>query len=208
MRYKKLTGIILKKQNYKEADQILTVWTKEAGKIRILAKSIRKPQSKMNYAVQDLGLCELDVTGQNLVVLIGAKPLGRFQNLQKDLKKTVIGFYAAELMLKMTADEHPNVEAFNLLSDFLHNLDRLDYSVRYYPLLECFSLKLMDNLGFAIPSTADSDLEMLSQLEFEDFDKLQLADDRIEELHSTINKFIEYILERNIKSEILLNQLT
>src|SRR6185436_11737651 len=98
MRYKKLTGIILKKQNYKEADQILTVWTREAGKVRLLAKGLRRPVSKLNYALPDLGVSELHFTGNNLPVLIAAKPIRQFQSLSQDLQKTIIGFYAAELM--------------------------------------------------------------------------------------------------------------
>src|SRR6185369_17025132 len=131
MRYKKLLGIILKKQNYKEADQILTVWTREAGKVRVLARGLRKPASKLVYALPDLGITEIHITGNNLAVLIGAKPIKQFQNLTGDLQKTVIGFYAAELMLKMTADEHPNLEAYDLLAGFLENLDGADFSARY-----------------------------------------------------------------------------
>jgi len=186
MKYKKLTGIILKKQNYREADQILTVWTKEAGKIRVLAKSIRKPASKLAYSVQDLGIAQIDIVGSKLPVLIGAKPIRQFQSLREDLQKTAIGLYGAELMLKMTADEHPNDQAYELLSDFLHDLDRLDYSVKYYPLLECFSLELLEYLGFKIPQ----DLNRQQVMEMES--------DEIERVHGTINKFIEYVLERPI----------
>jgi len=186
MKYKKLLGIILKKQNYKEADQILTVWTREAGKVRILARGLRKPASKLNYALPDLGLAELHFTGKNLPVLIGAKPIRNFPSLTEDLQKTIIGFYAAELMLKMTADEHPNAEAYDLLAGFLAELNQADYSGRYQPLLECFSLDLLECLGFKIPKNLDS--SMLRQMN----------SDQIEEAHSTINKFIEYIIERPV----------
>src|SRR5947207_421239 len=101
MKYKKLRGIILKKQNYKEADQIVSVWTHEAGKIRVLAKSLRLPKSKMAYAMQDLSEVELDIVGKSLPTLIGVKPIRHFLGLHKDLKKTAIAFYGAELMLKM-----------------------------------------------------------------------------------------------------------
>ena len=180
MKYKKLTGIILKKQNYREADQILTVWTRESGKIRCLAKALRLPKSKLSFACQDLSEVELDLVGKNLPTLIGAKPLRQFKSLREDLKKTAIGFYAVELMLKMTADEHPNLEAFNLLSDFLHNLDELDYAAQYDQLLDLFCLNLLDALGFKVPE----DSRVLN--------------------HGKINKFIEYIIERNIKSEAFL----
>ena len=118
-----------------------------------------------------------------------------------------IGFYAAELMLKMTADEHPNPEAYDLLSEFLACLDKLDYSVRYYPLLECFSVKLLDSLGFKIPDNLHPDLDFLSKLEFAGFHRTEIESDKIEQLHRVINKFIEYILERNIKSEPFLDSL-
>lgn len=182
MKYKKLTGIILKKQNYKEADQILTIWTKELGKVRVLAKSIRMPKSKLAYAVSDLSHAEIDIVDSGLPVLIGAKSIQQFRTLNEDLQKMAIGFYAAELILKMTADEHPNLPAFNLLSDFLIDLDQPEYMASDYELLDKFSLDLLDSLGFKFPEGKNPD-------------------------HSTINKFIEYILERNLKSELLLNQI-
>jgi recombinational DNA repair protein (RecF pathway) len=102
--------------------------------------------------------------------------------LRDDLQKTAIGFYAAELMMKMTADEHPNVPAYNLLSEFLVNLDQPEYNPVDYVLLDRFCLDLLDVLGFKFPEEKNPD-------------------------HSTINKFIEYILERNLKSESLLISL-
>ena len=204
MRYKKLTGIILKKQNYKEADQIITVWTRQAGKVRVLARSLRKPASRMNFACQDLSVVEIDLVGGQLPTLIGSKPIRQFNSLQSDLKKMAIGFYCAELMLKMTADEQPNIAAYELFADFLHCLDRLDYSVKYYPLLECFSVKLLDVLGFKIPGHLNSDLSRLHGFEFEKFEHVEMEADRVKQLHGVINKFIEYILERKIKSETFL----
>ncbi len=183
MKYKKHTGIILKKQNYKEADQILTLWTKDSGKVRVLAKSIRLPKSKLAYAVGDLSLCEIDTAGGDFPVLIGAKPLRQYKSIQEDLQKIVIGFYAAELMLKMTADEHPNEIAFDLLSEFLKDLDHPEYFAKDYALLDKFSLDLLETLGFKLPQEKEVD-------------------------HTTINKFIEYILERNLKSEALLTSMS
>jgi DNA repair protein RecO (recombination protein O) len=182
MKYKKLTGIVLKKQNYKEADQILTLWTKDAGKVRVLAKSIRLPKSKLAYAVADLCLVEIDVVGGDLPVLIGAKPIKQFVSMRESLDKMAIGFYASELMLKITADEHPNFRVFTLFLDFLSSLDALAYNPNDYQLLDKFSLDLLDVLGFKFPDDKQPD-------------------------HRTINKFIEYILERNLKSESLLISL-
>lgn len=178
MQYKKLEGIILKKQNYKESDQIITIWTLEAGKIRALAKGVRLAKSKLVYSLQELSWATVEITGRNLPTIISVAPIKQFHTLTEDLKKTAIAFYAAELMLKMTADEHPNEQAFLLLKNFLISLDKDDYSTR--PILENFCIELLDSLGFKIPQD------------------LNPSDP---DAHQKINKFIEYILERNIKSE-------
>lgn len=168
---------MLKKQNYREADQIVSAWTRQAGKIRVLAKSLRKPSSKLNYAMQDLSEVEIHCAGNNLPTLTGANPIRQFQSLVQDLKKTAVAFYAAELMLKMTADEHPNPQAYDLLSDFLGELEQQPV-VNGYFLIDGFALGLASVLGFGKPAKADS--------------------------HNDVNKFIEYIIERNLKSELFL----
>ena len=174
MKYKKLTGIILKKQNYREADQIVSVWTREAGKLRFLAKSLRKPTSKLAYALHDLSEVQFEITGNSLPTLIGAKPVRQFKTLHTDLAKTASGFYCAELMLKMTADENSNPQAYDLLCKFLQELEAADL-MENFDLVDQFALDLAEVLGFGGPENPES--------------------------HSDVRKFIEEVIERNIKSE-------
>ncbi len=53
-------SIILKKQAFKEADELITVYTKEAGKLRVLAKSIKSPKSKLQHGLQVLFLVKIE----------------------------------------------------------------------------------------------------------------------------------------------------
>ncbi|OGE87980.1 MAG: DNA repair protein RecO [Candidatus Doudnabacteria bacterium RIFCSPLOWO2_02_FULL_49_13] len=175
MKYKKLTGIILKKQNYREADQILTLWTKQAGKVRALARGVRLLKSKLNFCLADLGICEIDLAGHHgLATLIGVKSIRQFGSLREDLKKAAVAFYAAELMLKMTADEHPNEQAFELLKNFLQELDKAE-QIHGHDLIDNFALNLAQDLGFGSPKQAQS--------------------------HSAVVDFVESILDRHLKSE-------
>ncbi|MBX4186994.1 MAG: DNA repair protein RecO [Candidatus Doudnabacteria bacterium] len=181
MKYKKLTGIILKKQNYKEADQILTLWTREAGKVRVLAKSIRLPKSKLIYNLNELASIDMEVVGhKNLPVVISAVCRSRFKNFHTDLIKMGSAFYAAELVTKITADEHPNLEIYDLLLDFFQNLNDTT-SLDHYQIIDEFALKLTSALGFGRPEVVRS--------------------------HLDVRSFIEELLERNLKSETLLNQI-
>ena len=145
--------------------------------------------------MQDLSEVEIDLAGNpastrlsslggHLPTLIGAKSLRQFAGLHQDLKKAAIGFYAAELMLKITADEHPNPAAYDLLTEFLASLDKLSDPNLYDSLLDSFCLSILETMGFKVPS------------------HLKAVD------HKSINKFIEYILERNLKSELFMKHVT
>ncbi|OGE84018.1 MAG: DNA repair protein RecO [Candidatus Doudnabacteria bacterium RIFCSPLOWO2_01_FULL_44_21] len=181
MQYKKLKGVILKKQNFREADQIITVWTSEVGKIRILARGLRLPKSKLVYNLSELSLVEFEITGRkNFPTVISAQTAQSFNHLRHDLLKIANAIYASELVMKMTADEHPNQVVYQLLVDFLHQLNQA-YGLNHYQLLDRFALKLAQALGFGQPKQINS--------------------------HSDVRNFIEELIERQIKSEPFLAQI-
>ncbi len=181
MKYKKLTGVILKKQNYREADQIVTLWTREAGKVRVMARSVRLPKAKLCYSIQDLSVVEVELAGRgSMMTLIGAKIVNQFKNLMTDLPKASRGFYAAELMMKMTADENPNPEAFDLLVGFLSRENESEPSNDYIGVDE-FALRLADALGFGSPEKKDS--------------------------HKGVKEFIQDLIERELHTDKLLTEL-
>lgn len=182
MKFNKLTGIILKKQNYREADQIVTLWTREIGKIRFLAKGIRLPKSKLAYSLQELSVVEVQLTGKNLPTLTSANSIQQFNNITLDLKKASIAFYAVELMLKFTADENPNIQVYDLLSNFFNYLNSQEEIAGNDKSIDIFALKLAKALGFGSPEKAQT--------------------------HREVREFVEDLIERKIKSDSFYQLLT
>lgn len=217
MKYRKLTGIVLKKQNYKEADQIVTLWTEQAGKVRCAAKSLRSSKSKLSYAVQPLSLVEVELAEKHeLPVLVSAKNLRLFGDLRGDLKKTAFGFFAEELMLKMTADEQKNRGAYGLLVEFLTYVDAAKDTNRLGQAQDSFTLKLLASLGysieyasgsFKIPKAIEKWLMEVVRGDFNHAAGLQIPEGEVILLHKTVIRFAEYIMERNIKSDTFLTQI-
>jgi recombinational DNA repair protein (RecF pathway) len=206
MKYRKLTGIILKKQNYKEADQILTVFSRELGKVRVFGRGLRKPSSKLNYAVQDMAVVEMEIVQSKIPTLISAKAVCQFMSVREDLSKTASAFFVMELVLKTTADENPHPEVYDLLLQFFSYLnDNNDSDIAAY----AFALKLMSCIGFSIeraersfdiPEVYMSSLQEMRVKEFENLDSIDLpqGSGKIKKL---VRDFIQYVLERNLKSE-------
>lgn len=212
MKYKKLTGVILKKQNYKETDQFLTVWTRETGKIRILARGIRLSKSKLAYSLQDLSYIEFEVVG-NMPTIISSQVVKNFKGIRSNLAKIAPAIYASEIMLKTTADEQANTQAFHHFLEFLHILDREEDLEVVNVVLNSFILKLLDCLGFSaqyaeynfkVSSDLNLVIQELRQQEYQSLKTFSIPESLVFNLKSTINQILEFILERELKSQSFL----
>jgi len=143
----KARGVILKEQDFKEADKILTIYTKELGKITALAKGVRKTKSKLAGNLQQFSEIELYLApGKSFYIVCGAETKERFLNIKKDLSKIADAFYISELVDKFTTDGQSNVKIFQLL---YYAFSRFDKNTKNKDLfLAAFELKLLEYLGY------------------------------------------------------------
>ncbi len=145
------TAIILKKQTYGEGDELITVLTREKGKMRTLAKSTKFAKSRLQYALQALFYVRLTLTASSLPKIIGAQVLEGFSQIRQDLTIAKIAMYVQELVLKFTPDEEENTELFDLVVAFLGFINEPSCS----PLglsygLEKFKIAFLETLGLGI----------------------------------------------------------
>ena len=150
-------AVILKKQAYGDADEIVTFYTLEAGRVRGLAKSIKLPQSKLQNALQGLFYVRVALAqgsrfgAGSLRKVIRCEVLDTFMPLRASLESAKAGLFAAEAVYKSTADEQKNPRLFKLLLEFLRNLSSLSGKNDCLPgLLAKFQISLLETLGFGI----------------------------------------------------------
>ena len=214
-KYRKASGVVLKKQNYKETDQIITIYTPEFGKIRVLARGIRKPQSKLSGSLQDLCQINFEMTGK-MPIVISAEVARNHKNIRTNLSKMAPAFYATELMLKTTADEEPNNQAYDLLINFLSVLDQEDDLETINIVLQSFALKLLGCLGFSTEYADQSFriapelalvIENLRRKELVGITSFEVPAELLYKLKNTINMLLEFVLERELKSQAFLAQV-
>jgi len=214
-KYRKAQGIVLKKQNYKESDQIVTIWSYEFGKIRVLARSLRMPRSKLSGSLQDLALVNFEVTGK-WPTIISTQVVKNFKGIRSNLSKMAPAFYACELMLKTTADEHPNTQALDYFLEFLKYLDSQDNLELINLATHSFALKLLSCQGFSTEFAQNSfkispeiseTLQILQQTQFGKLHAVTIPSGLTYKLKSTINQLLEFVLERELKSQAFLAQV-
>jgi DNA repair protein RecO (recombination protein O) len=118
------TGIILSKKDVAEADRLYVIYTIEAGKIRALAKSVRKSKSKLagfleNFSLVNIIIARTQGTGKIASVITE----NNFSNLRNNLEALRAVFEASGIFNKLVSWENADKELFHLFSEYLESVD-------------------------------------------------------------------------------------
>lgn len=117
-------AIVLRRINLGETDKILTLLTREKGKLNAVAKGARRPTSRLAGATELFGQCRmLLAVGQSLDVVTQVEVRQAFPRLRASLEGIAVASYAAELADHFTEERLPHPEIYDLLLDALGVLD-------------------------------------------------------------------------------------
>lgn len=146
-----MQAVILKKNLFSEGNEIITLYSRELGKVRGVARSVKSPKSKLAFALQDLFYVEAELApSKGISVIKGAKPIEVFKNIRDDLLKVNYALYAAELILKCTADEQPNAALFDLFIFLLKHLDQDGLDGKMHCCADFFVFEALALCGYKI----------------------------------------------------------
>jgi DNA repair protein RecO (recombination protein O) len=108
-------AIVLRRSDFGEADRLLTLYTPEWGKLRVIAKGVRKPTSRKSGHLELFTHSRLLVAkGRNLDIVTQAETLHSFRALREDLLRTGWAYYAAELLDRFVEEGIEDRPLFNL----------------------------------------------------------------------------------------------
>jgi len=167
----KTEGIVLKRINWGEADKILTIFSKHYGKIRCIAKGIRKLTSRkggnlelFNYVVVFL------IKTKGLEIISEVQVINSFPAFRKDLKRIALAYHLCELIDCFSRENQTNKQLLLLLKESFEYLSRTNENLPQ--LLFNFKIKLLDVTGFGLPKQVNEQI---------------------------LDKYIESIIEKRVK---------
>lgn len=142
----RVEALVLRHSDWGEADRLLTIFTREAGKLRIIAKGARKIKSRKAGHLEPFTRVTLMLAhGHDLWIVTQAETIDAYQKLREDLEKTGYAAYVVELLDRFTYEEGENRSLFQLIIETLEriaNSDQAFLAVRYY------EMRLLDLLGY------------------------------------------------------------
>jgi DNA repair protein RecO (recombination protein O) len=244
-------AIILRRADLGEADRLLTILTPRRGKLRVVAKGVRKPGSRKGGHVELFTRSALLIAkARNLDIVSQAETVETYRALREDLLRSTYAHYVVELLDRFTRDEEESAELYDLLADTLARLCNAAspaLAARYYELrlltLVGYQPRLFDcvNCGQLLrevesesppygfdcarggvlcercaPQFADASplslaalkvLRHAARVEWPAFASLKLRLLVAREVEQVVQRYITYILERNLQSVEFLRTL-
>ena len=150
MAAEKALALVLRTTDWSESSRIATLWTREFGKVRVLAKGGRRLKSNFESALDLLTLCRivfLRKSSGSLDLLTEAQVVERFPRLRTNLPALYAGYYVAELLSDWTEDFDPHPHLFDEALDALRTLGSSEAPTGAR--LARFELVLLRELGYS-----------------------------------------------------------
>ena len=140
-------GVVIRQTKYSEADKILTIFTKEKGKVQAIAKGARRPKSQLMGSTEIFCYSEfLMYSGKNLYNINQGQIIDAFYSLREDIYKLSYATFILELIDSSVLEEEPNDLLFELLIKTLKTLSEMKDN--YNKLLLAFEIKYISFIGF------------------------------------------------------------
>lgn len=144
----KIEGIILKRINLGESDKILTVFAKNYGKIKCLAKGIRKINSRRAPHLELFNYSRLTIhRGRNFDIITEAESINSFGHLRKDVSRVAAAYYLAEIVDKLCPEHQEHNQILTELVKSLVFLNETDCPDKRN-FLSKFNHFILTNLGY------------------------------------------------------------
>lgn len=139
-------GIVLRRSDFGEADRLLVLFTPDYGKLRVLAKGVRKvPSRKAGHVEPFMRSQFLLARGRDLDIVTQVETLDTYQGVRGELERTTFAYYLVELVDAFGEEGGENQALYHLLAESLGRLAAGDDPAM---LARFFELRLLTYVGY------------------------------------------------------------
>lgn len=122
----KTEAVVLSKMDYRDTSNILSLYTKDFGKISVILKGGRSPKSKSGFIAEPLNYLQIIIykkDNRELQFLSGLDLVSHYPRIKEDLEKLKYSLAILELIKKLTPEQETNIKLFNGITRILFLID-------------------------------------------------------------------------------------
>jgi DNA repair protein RecO (recombination protein O) len=146
----KTEAVVLKSIKFRDTSRIATLYTKDHGKVKVIAKGIRNPKSRLAGALQTFSHLQIVFYKRRtseIYLLSQSDTINAYQSLYKDLNRYTFASATLELLDRLITGEESNPELFGLTLSTLSFMGNCPQGLLEVAFTH-FALELTDLLGY------------------------------------------------------------
>lgn len=146
-------GIILRRLARGETDRQVVIYSKEHGKIRLIARGVRRINSRRSGHLEPFRIVSFSYRKSRAIdSLSEIMTLQTFESIQVDLVKTGYAFFVCEMIDKIIPENEPSEQVYKLTRKVLQDIDLISKPVNMAKILTGFVNEILRLQGF-LPHT-------------------------------------------------------
>lgn len=202
-------AVVLSKINLKENDRLISLYSKEHGRITVRFPSVNKPNSRLKaFCEPFVNACFRIYYKRNAEIGsgTGGKILSVFPEIRKDYKKTSLALQFCQFAKRLTPEHQPNIHKYNLLVESLKQMEAVSQiDSRYFYMHSCaFVLRFMHTAGFGMDKPVlGLTREFWDKIHNTPLSELNFEHEEQETLNKTryiVNRFLERYLDKPLQN--------
>ncbi len=147
-------ALVIGSMRYREADRIITLYTKDRGRVGAIAKGVRRTKSKVGGRLEPYALVQVSLhTGHGLYTVCGVETLRTFQGVRDQLFRMEEGARLLASVRHLFPAEEANLPVFNLLVRGVARLAEAPDASAACAVVLAVNLKLLSLMGYAPDTT-------------------------------------------------------
>ena len=144
-------ALVIGSMRYREADRIVTLYTRDRGKVSVVAKGVRRTKSKVGGRLEPFSLVRVSLhSGRGtLYTVVGVETVRTFQGVRDELFRMEEGAHLLTAVRHLFPGEEASAPAFNLLVRGVARLAEAEDAATASGVVLATRLKLLVLLGYA-----------------------------------------------------------
>ncbi|MDD2656080.1 MAG: DNA repair protein RecO [Patescibacteria group bacterium] len=203
-----MLSIVLSRKDFREHDQIVSLYVKEKGKLSLIVRGVKKIVSKNSAHLEPFSFVNITIEkGKEADYLTRVQSVDYLRNVRENLNKSLMASYAVSIVDKFFSEGDHDEQFFVFLENFLfflNDLENID-NKEIILLLDYFMVNLLYFLGFNFSSNEkianSSILPYIEILEKGNLTEVLLIDFDLysaKKVHKVIHNWFEHLLERKV----------
>lgn len=199
-----MLSFVIGRNDWREYDQIISLYTLELGKVEVLARGVKKILSKNSAFLEPGNLVEAEVIpGKELNHLGSVQIVNGFSGLRKSEQGNAILSFSLYIFSSFITHQEKDERVFKLVYSWLDFLDNNKIGSIVFT-LDVFVIKLLASLGFDISSDEKvgreikKDLELITAGNWEIINRLKFEGSEAQILHNIVYQFCLYHAQKKV----------